>query len=409
MLLQSISHSGLPSFWLSDGHEIIFERGYRGQVVDTHKKIYDDFILGFGPVILGHNHPIFLKKLTSYLEMGLHFPGYSYIHEQYIQSLFNGLEESKRVCFFKTGSEAISGALRIAAMYTKRLGIIRCGFIGWHDAQIASSTNWHEPLNAPLRQKLRYMDYMRGVNENEIVLNWTTLSIEDLQYLLENYSNKIGAFVIDAYQLVYMDLITLKKALNLCRNYNILIIFDETKIGGRCTRASYAIENNLDVDLIVFGKSLANGAPLSLLVGDEKYLKLAKAARITGTYSKELLSIYCALATLEVMKLEDGYTSLCDIGNKVVNTFNEAAKYAKLETEVFAKTAFGGTIFDIQFSESTIKLWEHRERLLSHLADNHILILQGHPSFVCLDHKYLDYDDLSERMCKGLRAWGSSL
>ncbi|MCH9769965.1 MAG: aminotransferase class III-fold pyridoxal phosphate-dependent enzyme [Gammaproteobacteria bacterium] len=404
-----IVHSGLPTYWRSNNEEIIFNQGKGGKVFDTLGRGYFDFVLGYGPVIIGHNNDLFTKNLTNRINTGIHFPGYSNTHSEFINRLLSDLSCEKQVCFFKTGSEAISGALRIAALYTQKMGIIRCGFIGWHDSQVASSTCWHEALNSKLRNEIRYKEYMRGVQGDEAVYNWISLDIDDLEKIILQHKDTVGAFVIDAYQLTFMSEDTLKQALKLCKKFNILTIFDETKTGARYVKASYAFKHKLDVDMVVFGKALANGAPLSLLVGSEEFLSLSGKARITGTFSKELLAINCALATLDVMEKCNGYESLYKAGDKIVECFNNAVAKAELADHLSAKSLFKGSMFDIIFSDDIVNELSLRKNLLVCMADAGVLILQGHPSFVCLDHQHINFNELEDAFYQALSQWKTQL
>jgi glutamate-1-semialdehyde 2,1-aminomutase len=405
MTLERIVHSGLPNYRLSSGEEIIFDRGTRGKVIDTLGNEYIDFILGYGPVIIGHNHPSFSKMVAGYLNKGIHLPGYTSFHDEYVNKLFNKLPESQGVCFFKTASEAITGAMRIAAIYTNNLRVIRCGYIGWHDSQLGLAVCWHEPLNSPLRTQKRFTENMRGVHGTEGVFNWISLELNQLEEMIN--ANKVGAFIIDAYQLVFTDIETIKKAIHLCKQHGIVVIFDETKTGGRYVQTSFAIEHKLDVDMLILGKALANGAPLSLLVGDQEFLRLSQKARITGTYSKELLSLYCAMATLNIMELEDGYNAIYRTGKNIVNAFNQASEQAKTNHDVTAKAFFNGTMFEIMFSPELVKDIKRRSQLIACMADNGILLLGGHPSFICLDHQDINLDVLTTKFYDGLYKWQS--
>ncbi len=175
----------------------------------------------------------------------------------------------------------------MAALKTGRLGVVRCGFIGWHDVQAGRSVKWHEPLNSPLRCNLKNVEFIRGISNAESVYNWLDMDPTSLREILVNHGKHIGAFVLDAYLISYVhSLKVIEQAIEICRQFDVTVICDETKTGGRVSKLGVAISQALDVDLVVIGKALANGFPMSLAIGKTPLLDLAEEHRLSGTYSK---------------------------------------------------------------------------------------------------------------------------
>ena len=403
--MKRVAHAGVCRFSRSNKNNIVFDYGKGCFVYDTEGKSYIDFVLGYGPVILGHSNQEFNEILTNFIKKGIHLPGYSHWHELYAQRLLGVHSKKFLVSFFKTGSESVSAALRLSSLITGKKGIIRCGYVGWHDALVGNSVRWHESLESPLRQEIRYMSGIRGIGPEEPVLNWINLDIEELYKLVSCNCDRIGAFVFDAYQIYFSSIDIFKKAIDLCRKNNILILCDETKTGGRISKLGIAIDEMLNVDMIILGKSLANGAPLSLLIGKDEILKYSEEARITGTFSKELLSIYCALATLDIMEKRSGYEIIKNYGQKVVDIINEVSKEIGIIDVVKARPVFGGSLFNIEYTKPILEDSKMRGLFMQCLADNNLLILQGHPSFICIDHENIDFGYLYELIYNGLKVW----
>src|SRR5437867_3313140 len=97
-----VAHSGLPQYFrgINPQTELVFRRGDRGWVYDTEDNPYVDFVLGFGPVILGHGHPDFEERFARYLSNGLHLPGYTCWHTELMGRLLEGPWSSYPVSFF---------------------------------------------------------------------------------------------------------------------------------------------------------------------------------------------------------------------------------------------------------------------------------------------------------------------
>lgn len=404
-----VAHSGITRKFRLKDQEIVFERGNGSTVFDTEGNSYLDLVMGYGPVILGHTYPGFRERINEGLGDGLMMPGYARLHQVYLSRLLQD-RPGNRGAMFKTASEAVTAAFRTAAMETGRLGIVRSGYVGWHDAQIANSIKWHDPLHSPLREKLRYTDFMRGVGPDEPVLNWHDLKLDSLSEIIAENKSKLGCFIIDAYLASMTDVDTLKAAIEICHESGLLVVFDETKTGGRISKLGYAHDHGLNVDLIVLGKSLANGAPLSILVGPDRLMEYAEKARLSGTYSKELIAMHSALATLDVMEqgsseFETGWDEVAHIGCRFAEIITAAAEDAGVREHLWAQPVLGGGMFELCYSDRVLPDKVLRKALLRHLAEQGILLLEGHPSFVCLAHREIDWPEVQEAFRNGLMLW----
>lgn len=409
IVMSPIVHSGLSRTALAFGREALFCGGSGGYATDEAGREFVDFTLGYGSVVLGHSNADFLAGVQRYAHEGLMLPGYSPRHVDLLGILLGPDGASQSAAFFKTGSEAVLAAVRLATSFSARAGVLRCGFIGWHDVELARSVRWHEILASPLRSIERFTDRaFRGSGGHEFVMNWESLQIEDLALLLSTHGDRIGCFVLDAYQSRFVDLSVLVEAIAMCREYGISIIVDETKLSGRFSPLGLNPRAGWNADLYVIGKALANGAPISILYGAPKIMSLSERLRVTGTFSQELGAIHCALATADQMEKRDGYDALRSIGSNVSDAFNVAVGDVGLQGELHAEPLFGGAMFEIVFSASNLADWDRREALRHGLADQGILILQGHCSYVCLDHIHLDFEKLRMDIRAGLVIWRDS-
>ena len=404
-----IVHSGLPRHTLPSEGEVMFEHGCGGMVTDATGREYIDFVLGYGAVILGHNVAGFRQRLERYSENGMLLPGYTSWHVKLLQCLLHSKADNYSAAFFKTGSESVTAAVRLSSRLSSKKGVIRCGFIGWHDVQLGKSVRWHEPLESPLRFEPRFVEGFRGIAGEEEAFNWVTLDLKELMAIIETSNHKIGCLVLDTYQLRFAGHETLKEAVDICRRNGIYVVADETKIAGRVSPLGFAADFGWDVDFIIVGKSLANGAPLSILLGKPNLMAASETSRITGTFSQELNAIFCALATQEEIGRLNGYCSIRSIGSKVVSAFNAAVQQLDLGGFIQAESLFGGEMFDLRFCRKVICDWNCRQKLCSILAECGVLLLQGHPSYVCLEHGILDYDELRQRFRRGLTEWKTTV
>lgn len=396
-----IEHAGTCTINTSQKKELRFSRGKGGLVFSDSGDVFVDFILGFGPVVIGHADDEFNEFVLQCLKYGIHFPSYSIYHEQFLELI----KESGwcAFSFFKTSSESITAAIRVASTITHRKGVLRCGFIGWHDAEIANTISWHEYPDSKYRSEVRFTQDFRGVSGEERVFNWHSFDLNELEDILKNES--ISIFVVDAYQIHLSSVSVIEQAFSICKKYGVLTVLDETKTSGRVRLLGVSEYYNLKCDFIIMGKAIANGAPLSILCGNQELSQNAKTARITGTFSKEALSVYCALATQALLQKRNGYVLLEEIGQKIVDMLNNVIDNTVGLNIVEAVKVFNGSMIDLKFKGNIIDNKILRNSLHLSFADNGILMLQGHPSFTCIAHKDLNYSIFREKLIDSFEQW----
>ncbi len=398
---------GVP-FSRLDGEELTFTRGEGPYVFDQLGRRYADFVLGFGPVILGHGRQDFNRSTAELVDGDLLFPGFSTLHTDFIEQLFGRSADDCAVSFFKTSSEAVTAALRLAAAATGRKAVIRCGFLGWHDAQSAFSPVWN--LMPELRAPRPHPDdsFFRGVSGKERVLDWVDLKLESLVALLDKNADVVGAFAIDAYQITFSDGATIRAAMEMCRQRGIKVLFDETKTAGRVGEQGLWSQYRDVCDYVIAGKAIANGTPLSLLIIPEADAELYDSCGIGGTYAKDRMGVASALATMQIMRQCNGYTQLAVVGQSIAETIGQAIAAERAEHLLFVRRCFDGAVFDLALTAQGAQQQGAGKLLGQALAENGILALISHPSFTCLDHEKLNFEELLGNFRKAIHHWSDA-
>lgn len=391
----------------ASGRRISFAAGDGPFAYDVDGCEYIDFICGSGPVVLGHGDAEWNQLLCEQLQAGSHLPGYSAAHEAFAQSLVAGLPGQHGVAFFMTSSEAVTAAVRLSAARTNRPSFMRCGYIGWHDAQISTSPRWHEPLGSPIRAHRHQGSGLRGVSGAESPADWVNLEPESLAAQLK--TRRYACLVIDAYQANFCPARAIDDALSLCSETGTAIVLDETKTAGRVSPLGQLREWHSMADYIICGKAIANGVAVSLLIGDAELVDQAGPYHVTGTFSSSMVPLYAMKATQQIMSSRDGYLELARIGESVVGAVNLAANATRVGHMVHARPVFGGSMWELVWTEQLLGLPRLRESLRRHLASAGVLAFQGHPSYVSLAHSRVAGDDLAERLTRGFSAWRETI
>ncbi|MEV3998825.1 aminotransferase class III-fold pyridoxal phosphate-dependent enzyme [Streptomyces halstedii] len=401
-----VASTGLTRLHGLDGTEIEWAGGRGGRICDTRGRRYVDFICGLGPVVIGHADPEWNARFTERLGEGALLPGYARGHEEHAAEV---LAEAPPVfgCvgYFKHSSDAVSAAVRLARYRTGRPGVIRCGYTGWHDALIANSPRWHEPLGSPSREEFRSPPGCAGVTGDEAPWDWTDLELSSFADQLA--TGRFSCLIVDAYQMVLRRDDWLKRAMELAAAAGTIVILDETKTAGRVAPIGALTEFHAAADYIVMGKAIANGVALSLLLGHDGMAEDFDVTRISGTFSKDLVSVYAAQVTSAIMRERDGYATLRRLGSHLVDVIDSASAAAGTSDDVGASTVFGGALWDLRFSSALLADGPRRGSLTRHLEATGVLALQGHPSYVCLAHEH-DMDGLHDAFVSAFTAWRKS-
>ncbi len=109
------------------------------------------------------------------------------------------------------------------------------------------------------------------------------------------------------------------------------------------------------------------------------------------------------------MKKSNGYSKLQLIGERICSTINNAIKNVDICDYMECVSVFNSAMFDIKFSNKIVNDKNIRDKLGRFLVDEGIILLQGHPSFVCLAHESIEYEELGYRLNAAFLKWKKCL
>jgi glutamate-1-semialdehyde 2,1-aminomutase len=190
---------------------------------------------------------------------------------------------AEMVRFGKNGSDATAGAVRVARAFTGRDRIAVCGYHGWQDWYIGST----------MRNK-GVPDSVSGLTHKFEFNN-----IESLKSVLGEFEGKIAAVIMEPMNTTYPESGFLESVQKMTRAAGALLIFDETITGFRFARGGAQELFRVTPDLSTFGKGMANGFPLSAVVGRRDVMMEMEEIFFSGTFGGELLSLTAAKSVLE--------------------------------------------------------------------------------------------------------------
>jgi len=222
---------------------------------------------------------------------------------------------AEMVRFGKNGSDATTGAVRLARAYTRRDKIACCGYHGWQDWYIATTTR------------------NKGIPEDtrKLTLTFSYNKIESLKKIFDENKNEIAAVIMEPVGVVAPEDDFLSKVKELTHQQGAVLIFDEIVTGFRFSLGGAQQYFNVVPDLACFGKAIANGFPLSVVVGKKEIMKLFGEVFYSFTAGGEIVSIMAAIATIQELQRKKVIEFLWEQGRKIKDGYNVLARQYELE------------------------------------------------------------------------------
>jgi len=284
-------------------------------VWDPDGNKYIDYISALLPIILGYNDNDVNAAIVDQLKKGIIFSLPSEIEYQLAEELVRLIPSAEMVRFGKSGSDVTTAAVRLARAFTGRDHIAVSGYHGWHDWYIGTTT--------------------RDMGVPDDVKNLTTSfrfnNLNDLETLLKLNPNDYAAVIVEAEGLEEPTIGYLESVRGLTQKYGVLLIFDEIISGFRASLGGAQQKYGVVPDLSTFGKGIANGMPLSAIVGRREIMYLMEEIFVSGTFSGEALSIAAALATIKKLTALDGPSLICNYNGKLRCSINSIISRHGLE------------------------------------------------------------------------------
>ncbi len=293
----------------------ILVKGKGCQVWDQFGNKFLDWGMGLRSVILGYADEDVDQAAYDAAKKGINLSRVTIDELELAQLLTEIIPSADMVKFGKNGSDATAAAIRLARAFTGRELILRCRdnpFLGVHDWFIGSTV-----MN-------------RGIPKSIVDLTMTFAynDLEEIELLLKNYGNNVAAIILEPIGFEAPKPGYLAALKQLASDSGIVLIFDETITGFRIALGGAQEVFGVTPDLSTFGKALANGYPLSALVGRREIMELGgikhKSDRVfimSSTYGAERASIAASMATISKLRDSDILKTNAAIAEKLVDSF----------------------------------------------------------------------------------------
>ncbi len=277
-----------------------------GYVWDVDGRRYIDWPMALGPLLLGHNHPGVNQAVKDQLDNGIAFSLPNEGELRLAQRLIDWFPYAERVRFGKNGSDATSGAVRAARAFTGRDIVLCCGYHGWQDWFIGTTTR-----NAGVPQAVR--DLTKAFPYNDIPA---------LTSLLQKHKGGVAAIIMEPMGIVEPEAGYLQAVRALADEHKVVLIFDECWTGFRIHPQGAYGKFGVAPDLACFGKALGNGVPISAIVGRADIMELFEEIFFSFTFGGDMLGIAAAMAVLDVLEREPVLEDVSRIGGSLLDGIN---------------------------------------------------------------------------------------
>lgn len=304
-------------------HPLFFERGAGAMLTDIDGNSYIDYVLGWGPNILGHGNPALVEAVQEQIVKGATY-GAGHLREfEVAERLLALFPSAERVLWSNTGTEANLVALRIARATTGREHFVKFGghYHGWSDPMLIG----YRPRPDRMGQ-VESGGQVAASAEHAHVLTWGRA--DQLEALLDSRSD-IAAVILEPV-LCNSGVIEpppgfLAQVRELCDRHGAILIFDEVITGLRIAPGGAAERYGVDPDMIILAKAVAGGLSLSAVLGKAQLLDLTlEGVTHAGTYNGNPLVLAAAEATIEELGRPGVYVRFEELGVRLAEGFRSA-------------------------------------------------------------------------------------
>jgi glutamate-1-semialdehyde 2,1-aminomutase len=278
-------------------------RGEGSRTWDVDGNEYIDCWLGALPITFGHRNPAIDAAIIKQLENGISFSLMTELESQVAEMMIEDIPIAEQVRFAKNGSDVCEAAIRLARHVSGKNHVITYGYHGFHDWYIGSTDR-----NFGIPKEVQ-----------NLTLRTTYNDIEHLKNLFDSLENDVACIIMEPTIFEFPTKNYLASVKELAHSKGALLIFDEMLTGYRFSRGGAMSFFGVFPDLATFGKGIANGMPIAMLVGPKKHMKHFDKVFFSSTYGGETLSLAAAKAGLQFHRDNDVIGHLWEIGKIVMD------------------------------------------------------------------------------------------
>jgi len=341
-------------------YPLFVDHGKGSRLFDVDGNEFIDYLLGLGPMLLGHRPERVTKAVIDFIsQRGTVFALPLADEIALARKIIDAVPSIEQVHLANTGTEAVLYAVRLARSYTRRTKIVR--FEGmYHGFSDAVYWSKHPPLDkagaesqpVPVPQG---PGLPQGLEDSLIVLQWN--DGEMLERTIRKHGEQIAAVLTEPIMCNTGCILPKPGYLELIREltigFGIVLIFDEVITGFRLSLGGAQQYYGVAPDLTVMAKGFGGGFPIAAVGGKKQIMQLVAEGTVSmaGTYSGNGIAVSAANATLDFLATPGIYQNLFNRSERLMRGIGELLKSAGFDCEVVGV----GPLFQVWFTESPIR------------------------------------------------------
>ena len=342
----------------NEGSGIVIRRGEGGRVWDVSGNEYVDYLIGSGPMLIGHCHPEVLAAVEEQTPKGSTF----FVNNEHgillAEDICEAVACADKVRFVSSGSEATFYAMRAARAYRKCDKILKFegGFHGMNDYALMSMAPKRpgnfpqaQPDSAGIPQKVQQEVLIAPFNDTDAAVA-----------LIRENQEELAAVIVEAFQRLIPPAPGFLEALReVTEETGVVLIFDEVVTGFRFAYGGAQEYYGVVPDMCSLGKVVGGGYPLAAIAGNEAIMAHFDASRVKddefmqqiGTLSGNPVAAAAGRATLRVLREPGAYDRLHVTGRKLMEGITALLEKTGTKAQVVGEPP----LFDVFFTEKEVR------------------------------------------------------
>jgi glutamate-1-semialdehyde 2,1-aminomutase len=341
--------------------------GNGSHITDLDGHEYVDYLLGLGPMLLGHRPPAVTQAVVRAIEeAGTVFGLPTELEARAARAVVESVPSVDMVRFSNSGSEAVGTAIRLARAFTGRRKVLRFEgmYHGWLDTvywsnhpDLAKAGPDDAPVPVPAGNGL-----LEEIADSVVVLQWN--DAESVERVMREQGEEIAAILTEPVMLNTGCILPEPGYLELLRDLatasGSLLIFDEVITGFRLARGGGQELYGVTPDLTTMAKALGGGFPVAAIGGSREVMELVADGRYShsGTYSSNAIAAAAVVAALDVLGAPGVYERLFDVGQRLREGLNDLLA----DLDIPASCVGVGPLFQTWFTDRAIRNYRDAER-----------------------------------------------
>jgi glutamate-1-semialdehyde 2,1-aminomutase len=338
--------------------EVIIREGKGGRVWDENGKEYVDYLLGSGPMLVGHCHPEVMEAAQAQIARGTTFFANNRLGIELAEAIVDAVPCAEQVRFVSSGTEADLYAMRAARAFTRRDKILKFegGYHGMSDyslMSLAPKRSGNFPLAVPDSAGIP-----KSVREDMIIAPFNDAAAVDA--LVREHKSDLAGVIIEPFQRIIPPAPGFLAAVRkITQDNGVPLIFDEVVTGFRLAYGGAQEYYGVVPDLCTLGKVIGGGFPLAAIAGKAEIMAHFDRNKVgddnflvqIGTLSGNPVAAAAGLATMAILKRPGAYDRIHGTGRELMGALGGLLKSAGIAAQICGEPP----LWDVVFSDEPVR------------------------------------------------------